>query len=327
MKRLTLSDRKVIEKMKNKDKAGIRSIGRAIGVSHSVIIYEFNHHCGDYFPYNAEKAHAIYLRNQEKKGNKSKIEYNDKLREFITEKLKYDWSPEEISGRLKRFYKHDIGYVCHETIYEYVYSEEGKRSELWKHLRRHRKKRIKKGSRKNYKKIKIPNRISIHDRPEIIDKRLEFGHWETDSMIFSKQKGILSVQVERKSRLTRFHKCPNKTAEETNNAIYGTIDSLPTYCFKSITYDNGTEGARHNEFKINYGINTYFCDPYKSYQKGSVENMNMFIRQYLPRSTNMSKITHKEIHDIQEKLNNRPRKCLNYLTPNEYVKLVEEIPI
>lgn len=325
MKRLTLSDRRVIEKMRNKEGAGVRAIGRAIGVSHSVVIYEFKHHSGEQLPYEAKRAHAIYLRNQEHKGNKSKIESNDVLKEYIIAKLEADWSPEEISRRLKRFHKKTIGYVCHETIYEYIYeSEEGKRGKLWKYLRRHRKKRIKKGSRKKYKKIKIPDRVSIHNRPEHIENREEFGHWETDSMIFSNQKEILSVQIERKARLVRFHKCPNKTAEETNNAIYKTIDSLPLTHFKSITYDNGTEGARHSEFKLNYEIDTYFCDPYASWQKGSVENINMFIRQYLPRSTKLSEITEEEIYEIQEKLNNRPRKCLNYLTPNEYLQLVVE---
>jgi len=131
-------------------------------------------------------------------------------------------------------------------------------------------------------------------------------------------KGILSVQVERKSRLVRIHKCPNKTAMETLEAIIKTIDSIPLKYFLSLTFDNGSENVKHIELIKEFGTLTYFCDPYCSWQKGLVENTNMFIRQYLPNKSKIDTITHEEIHTIQEKLNNRPRKCLNYMTPNEY---------
>ena len=211
----------------------------------------------------------------------------------------------------------NIGYVCHETIYEYIYSIEGIREKLYLLLRRYKPKRTKWHSRKR-REIKIKERVSIHERPIEINEKAELGHWETDSMIFSQQKGILSVQVERKSRLVRIHRCLNKTAKQTLEAIINTIDSVPLKYFLSVTYDNGTEGAKHMELKEMFGIKTYFCDPYCSWQKGLVENTNMFIRQYLPKNAPIDSIADGKIYEIQEKLNNRPRKCLKYMTPNEY---------
>lgn len=321
MKNLTYEDRKLLEKLLEKGVTGKRTLGRAMGRGHSVIIYELEHNKGDTLPYCAETAQALHEKRQFNKGNKEKIPRNEPLKKFITEHLKDDqWSPEEIAGRLQRFYKETIGYACHETIYKYIYSAAMKNKKLYLHLRRHRPKRGKWYSRK--KKINIPDRTSIHDRPAIINERREIGHWEGDSMIFSQQKGILSVHAERCALVVRLHKCSNKTAEETYNAYCKTIDTLPLPWFKSFTYDNGTENVLHIRLKQEFGIKTYFCDGYKSWQKGTVENMNMLIRQYLPRHTKLENLSDEQIYVIQEKLNNRPRKSLNYLTPNEWLSII-----
>lgn len=166
----------------------------------------------------------------------------------------------------------------------------------------------------------ITERISIKERPLMINGRERYGDWESDSMIFSQQRSILSVQFERKSKLIRIRKLPNKTAEETKYALINTAESVPTHLFKSITFDNGGEGALHHEIKKDYDIETYFCDPYCSWQKGGVENSNKLLRQYLPRSIRLENLTDRDIYEIQEKLNNRPRKSLNYSTPNEVFK-------
>ena len=121
--------------------------------------------------------------------------------------------------------------------------------------------------------------------------------------------------------LIRLKKVSNKTAEENLNALLYIIDSLPLSLFKSMTFDNGGENACHTELKRNFFIETYFCDSYSAWQKGGVENINGLIRQYLPRHTDLSKLTNEDIYEIQEKLNNRPRKSLNYLTPNEIINL------
>ena len=118
------------------------------------------------------------------------------------------------------------------------------------------------------------------------------------------------------------HKTDNKSAEETKNALIKTAESIPKEIFLTITFDNGTEGAKHTEIKREYEIDTYFCDPFSSWQKGGVENANKLIRYYLPRNTDLSKLTDRDIYEIQEKLNNRPRKCLGYLSPNEIIHKV-----
>ena len=129
----------------------------------------------------------------------------------------------------------------------------------------------------------------------------------------------MSVQYERKSMLNRLHKVANKSAEETELAINDSVESLPAEFWKSITWDNGKEGVCHTKIRDGYDIETYFCDTYASWQKGGVENLNGLLRQYLPKGTDMSTITDEQIYAIQEKLNNRPRKGLKYLTPNEII--------
>lgn len=321
MKRLAYEDRKVLQKLLEQ-KMSKRKIGKAMGRNHNVILYELKHHSGEHLPYDADRAQGIYERNQLKKGNIKKLDKNEKLREYVLEKLEEDYSPQVISGRLKEILeerKRAEGYVSHETIYAYIYLEENKKEKYWKFLMRHRLKRIKRGSRKSKKGGSIKNMTSISKRPEIVEGRQEVGHWESDSMIFSKQKEILSVQVERKTRMVRITKCPNKTAEETKKAIKGALGGEMTDFLKTITFDRGTEGADHQKITEYLGTDIFFCHPYCSWEKGAVENRNMFIRKYLPRNTNMSQVTDDMIYEIQEKLNNRPMKCLGYRTPNEMI--------
>ncbi|PJA90193.1 MAG: hypothetical protein CO137_00875 [Candidatus Magasanikbacteria bacterium CG_4_9_14_3_um_filter_32_9] len=202
-----------------------------------------------------------------------------------------------------------------------MYDRNGRYEKLYQYLRQAKPKRHKLYSRKSHK-FPIVERISIHERPIIVGERKRYGDWESDSVIFRKQKTALSVQSERKSKLIRMHKVVNKTAEETKYALIKTIESLPSEMFKTITFDNGGEGSKHTEIRKEYDIETYFCDPFASWQKGGVENANKLIRQYLPRSTDLSKLTDRDIYDIQEKLNNRPRKCLNYKSSNEIINEV-----
>ena len=138
-------------------------------------------------------------------------------------------------------------------------------------------------------------------------------------MEFSKQKHTLSIDIDRRSRLVRIHKLLGKQSNEKLDALNQMLRDLPTKLKQTITFDNGTENVKHKKLIKEHNIKTYFCDPYSSWQKGSVENINGLIRQYLPRKTNLKNISIKTIYQIQEKLNNRPRKCLNYLTPNEII--------
>lgn len=320
MEYLSYQERKSIEKML-KEKSKIREIGRVLNRSHSTISYEIKLNKNQYVKeYNADTAQERFLKRQNNKGNKSKLEMNPKLKQFIINHLTLEqWSPEQISGFLKMV---DINNsISHETIYKFVYSEEGKQLKLWLHLR-HRKmpKRQFHGTRKNRTTIKF--KVPISERSKAANNRKELGHLESDSMIFSKQKNILSVQVERITKKCVITRLPNKTKEETKYAVEKSIEEFGEANVKSITYDNGTENASHYEINEKYTILSFFCRAYASWQKGLVENTNKLIRQYFPLHTNMNNLTDNEIYEIQEKLNNRPRKSLKYLTPNQAYQIL-----
>jgi IS30 family transposase len=159
--------------------------------------------------------------------------------------------------------------------------------------------------------------VSIGLRPESVNDRSELGHFESDSMVGKRYRQGLSVQYERSIHLARLNKIDNFTADETKEALKITVESLPDNFVKSITFDNGSENTKHTEVKVDYNLQTYFCDPYKAWQKGGVENVIGLVRQYFPKGTSLTDITDYQIFQVQELLNNRPRKSLDFKTPNE----------
>ncbi|PJA08648.1 hypothetical protein COX69_01750 [Candidatus Falkowbacteria bacterium CG_4_10_14_0_2_um_filter_48_10] len=327
--RITFYERERIEYYLKQEKS-YRDIGKKLNRQHTDISREVKRNGGVYLPYCAKDAQKVHEARLKKKNKKKLEKYgNEKLREYVKKKIEEDCSPDQISGRLKTEIAPELRgkTICPESIYQYIYNGPGRFEFLYPHLRTGRHKRQRRFDRKKRNKINIPERVPISLRPEEINRKERFGDWETDSMIFSKQKEILSTQYERKTMLCRIHKLPNKTAKETENAIADSIESLPTGSFFSITRDNGTENANHLDTLNNFGIQSYYCNAYCSWQKGGDENLNKLIRQYLPRKADMSKVTEDDIYAIQEKLNNRPRKSLNYLTPNEaaakFIKVVQ----
>lgn len=300
-------------------KQSMRTIAGNMRRAHTIISRELKRNGdGDRGKYRADVAQRLFEKRRHKQ-HKGKLDKYPELKRIVVEGLKEEWSPDVIAGKLKKSGEPQT--ISHESIYHYIYNKDGRYEGLYQYLRQGKSKRQKRSSRKSGN-LRIPERISIHQRPAVVGERARYGDWESDSVIFSKQKTILSVQSERKSKLIRMHKAENKTAEETKYALIKTVESLPNELFKTMTFDNGGEGAKHMEIKKEYGVETYFCDPFSSWQKGGVENANKLIRQYLPRKTDMSKLTDRDIYEIQEKLNNRPRKCLNYQTPNEVINKV-----
>ena len=314
---LTFYDRQKFEYWL-RTKQSLRAIAKVMKRDHSVLVRELKRNgSGDRKKYRADTAQRLFEKRIHSQ-HKGKLDKYPELKEYVKRGLKQEWSPDVIAGKLKASELNQT--ISHESIYHYIYNKEGRYESWYKYLRQGKSKRQKRHTRKNGK-LRIPERISIHERPQYIDERKRYGDWESDSVIFSKQKTILSVQSERKSKLIRMHKAPDKTAEETANALVKTAESLPKELFLTITFDNGTEGAQHTKIKKEYDVDTYFCDPFASWQKGGVENANKLIRYYLPRSTDLSKLTDRDIYDIQEKLNNRPRKWLGYLSPNEAIHI------
>jgi len=319
MNRITFFERQIIASGLRVGKS-VRSIAKSINRDHRVVQREANRNKASYEPYTAVSAQRL-ADAREKKRNKPKLEKyeNYDLRQYIIKQLRDDLSPEQITGMLHKQAQPELSgkAVCHETIYQYIYRGEGRYESLFQHLRQGRKKRFKRWSRKP-RKITIPERISIHERSNEIEAKLTIGHWESDTIEGKRNtRGNLSVQYERKIHLLRLHKIANKEAPETENAIRRSIDSLPLTVWKSITFDNGGEAASHVNLRNDFSIDTFFCDAYASWQKGGVENINGLIRQYVPKGTDISNLTEDYIYSIQEKLNNRPRKSLNYLSPNQ----------
>jgi IS30 family transposase len=261
-----------------------------------------------YLPDTAQKLALNRRRKQ------LKIERNPELKAEIIDKLQSGWSPEIISGYLKK--EKGISVISHETIYAYIYSKSGCDGELYLTLKKRRKKRSARSSGKN-KRICIPNRVSIHQRPQEIKERKNFGHWEGDLMIFSNQSENLITLRERKSRFLMAIKNPSKHSDVTAKNIINKFRGRKKILIETITFDNGGEFAKHGDISKRLKIDTFFCDPYSSYQKGSVENGNGVLRYDLPRSTNLKKLTQKQINQIVNKINNRPMKCLGFYTPAE----------
>lgn len=319
MTRLTKYEREQIELYFRRGLSG-RAIANEIGRHHSVVERELKRNRSPHFAYDSAKANYFSQR-RAKNTNKRKLLKNERLREYVEEQLDEGWSPEQIAGRLKTNPPPELAgpTVSYEAIYQFIYEVE---PWLYHKLRYKHPDRRKHYSRKS-RKVVIPGKVSIHKRPEVVNERLEIGHFESDTMSCKGKKEALSVQYERAIQLVRIHKVQGFSAPETKEALSQTILSLPDNFTKSFTFDNGGEGAKHNELKREFDIKTYFCDTYAAWQKGGVENANGLLRQYLPRKLNLENVTDDQLYEIQERLNNRPRKKLNYQTPNE--KLTEVI--
>jgi IS30 family transposase len=241
---------------------------------------------------------------------------NDLIRQYLVENLALGWSPELIAGRLKL--DHPESSISHEAIYQYIYHPQTpNRLEMISQLRRAHKKRRAKGIGRKEKKTKIPNRIPIDARPQSVERRHQYGHWEGDSLISRKSKAALNSLTERKSRLLLLTKIDRKGAAETNRAIIKRLQKLPVKARRSLTLDNGTENAKHEKLTVRLGIKCYFAHPYAAWQRGTNEHINGLIRWYLPKGTDFSKIDKEQIARIESLINNRPRKCLGFKTPLE----------
>lgn len=285
-----------------------RAIARSMDRGHNTISYEVNTNGGmsGYNPYNAD----MYARTRKKdaKIQWKKIEENKELKEFIVEKLKIHWNPDEVSGYMKR--KRMKMYVSKNSIYRWLYSGRGQQyCSLLYSKRYHKKKRTKKTER-----MMIPNRVSIDNRFLGADNRTRYGHWEDDTIVSRKGcTGGLSVGSERKGKLVVATLVRSMSTTEHMLAV---AKQISTYKTLSITFDNGIENKQHKSL----GVPTFFCEPYSSWQKGGVENANKMLRYFFPKGTNFRKISQKKVDEAVSFINNKPRKSLGYKTALEVAK-------
>ena len=237
---------------------------------------------------------------------------SEALRAYIVEKLTDGWTPQIISGRVR--HEGLLPKTNHESIYLWIYSE---RRDLIAYLPRSHRKRRKRGSAKFKHASKIPNRIPIVNRPLEADLRTEPGHWEADTAVSRRSKAAIAIVIERTTRLVKIRLLPSKSALHMEQALVSCLSDIPPQFRKSITYDNGTENTRHQA--VNNALHTlsFFCAPYHSWEKGSVEHVIGLIRRTYPKKTDWALLFQSDLDTIQDKLNHRPRKCLNFLSPHE----------
>lgn len=233
---------------------------------------------------------------------------------YVLDKLRCGWSPEQIAGRLGREAGKHV--IHHETIYQYIYAQENKGKKLWEYLPRKQKKRKKQYGRKVHKSH-IPNRVSIHERPEEVNHRLVFGHWEGDTVEGKGHKDGVHTEAERLSRKFAAIKVPAITSEAAVIAQRTIFGPLPGHARQSTTLDNGKETHLHTKLRDELQMATYHADPYSSYQRGTNENHNGLLRRYLPKGTSFTYLTQEDLDDMVWEINNRPRKILHYQTAEE----------
>lgn len=287
-------------------------IGRILGRNRSTITRELKRSSSVYFrgSYLSSQSHQNIKRRWGISHKKQRIQ-DERIRKYVIEKLQNYWTPELIAGRIKI----DLGLsISHEAIYQYIY--DGNR-DLVKYLPRKHLARKKKWKYRKTKRTLIPNKISIENRPLDANKRIKFGHFEADTIVSRQSKAALLVLTDRSTRLVKIKKLARKTAEQASNAIIFALNNFDSIKLHTITYDNGSEFCYHE--KVNHKLKTksFFCNPYHSWEKGTVENINGLIRRFFPKGTDFDKIIDEDIQQVENWINSRPMKCLGFKTPYE----------
>ena len=306
----------------------LEAIGQAISRDKSTISREVGRKGMDRFTYRACKAERHARKQKEKQGRTRKLDSNPRLKTIVLDKLKDKWSPMQIASILKTDYAGDMTMqISHEAIYSYVYvlPRGSLKKELLSGLRQERKyrrKRSKKGDAEE-KRGKIADMLSIEERPAEVADRIIPGHWEGDLIMGKYKRTALGTLVERTTRSVILVHLTGKDAMSVRRAYAREMKTLPQQMKLSLTYDQGKEMSEHKQFTMDTDMQVYFAHPGSPWERGTNENTNGLIRQYFPKGTDFSKVSKREIKKVQQSLNNRPRKTLNWKTPQEtFNKLV-----
>jgi|SRR5579872_643826 len=320
---LSLEEREKVYGMKGQGMS-LRSIGKKLGRSHASISRELKRNIKygiEYFKneYLPCKAQGLADKRSAKQRYKAPLK-NPEIFLYVRKHLRapYGWSPETIAGRLK--IDHPELTICHETIYQYIYSKRKKTRgmHLEQYLVLRRKKRMKQNGRSVHKISKIPEAVSIDLRPKVVNRRKQIGHWETDNIIGRQtDKTALSVTVERVFRVTLMNKLWDRSAITKTATVGKRLNQFSINCKRTITADNGSENTKHKDLTTLTDMLVFFCHPYHSWERGTVENTNGIIRRYIPKGVSIDTLSDEYIAAIEYKLNTTPRKCLHYLTPYE----------
>ena len=302
-----MEERYTVEKMSQAGCSNIE-IARIIGRSKSTVGREMRRNVSQR-GYRHKAAHHKALA---RRFGKSKVKFDDSVRERVEDKIREKWSPEQIEGRFKA---EGVPVVSHQRIYEHVRKDRLDGGDLYKSLRRGSKKRRKRYGAKDGRG-KIKGRVDIDQRPKIVDARERIGDWEGDTIVGGSRKGAVVTMVERKSKYLLMEKVEKADSETVANAVVG-ICKPHEDRFETITYDNGREFAAHATVAAALCVAVFFAKPYHSWERGLNENTNGLIRQYIPKKAMLSGYSIEDIRTIQNVINNRPRKTLGFLTPRE----------
>ena len=296
----------------------IRSIARHLDRAPSTISRELNRNGGQRHYRASEADQAAWDRAHRPKT--CKLVQHRALAHVVSNKLRLQWSPEQIAGWLKHTYPDDECFqVSHGTIYRslFIQARGALKKELLQHLRRTRgMRRSRHHTQKTDDHGRITDAVSISERPAEAEDRALPGHWEGD-LLFGSHNTQIATLVERHTRYVLLAKVDGKDTETVINALIRQAHKLPNELYKSLTWDRGKEMADHQRFTLATGIKVYFCDPHNPWQRGSNENTNGLIRQYLPKGIDLSEFSQAKLNTIARRLNERPRKTLNYDSPAE----------
>jgi IS30 family transposase len=283
-------------------------IAKELEVHKSTIIRELTRNTGER-GYRPKQAHEKACERRAKVAHKKHI--LAETWKVVEEKLRQEWSPEQVSGWLKKYQGIRIS---HEWIYQYILADQRANGDLYTHLRQHGKRRKRYG--KYDRRGKLPNRVSIEERPQMVEQRERLGDWEIDTLVGKGHRGALVSLVERKSRYTLLQPVTQRLANWVADA---TISLLCPFAdlVHTITGDNGKEFAEHVRIAETLKASFYFAHPYSAWERGTNENTNGLVRQYFPKKTDFSTVSFSETKLAVDKLNHRPRKCLDFKTPFE----------
>ncbi|OXJ28244.1 IS30 family transposase [Burkholderia sp. HI2714] len=311
---LTLAEREEISRAVVAGQS-IRSIAARLGRAPSTISREVRRNGGRQY-YRASQADELAW-DRARRPKTCKLVRNRILAQVVASKLRLQWSPEQIAGWLKHVYAVNKDYqVSHETIYRslYIQARGALKRELLEHLRRSRAmRRSRQHTLKTEDRTNIRDAISISERPGTAEDRAIPGHWEGD-LLFGNANSQIATLVERQTRFVMLVKIASKDSEAVVNALIRHAGKLPQELYKSLTWDRGTEMAGHKRFTVATDIKVYFCDPQHPWQRGTNENTNGLLRQYLPKGTDLSAYSQAKLNAIARRLNERPRKTLNFDT-------------
>ena len=311
-KQLTEEQRIEIYAMKQAGKEQ-NIIAAELGVHPSTVSRELTRNTGlrGYRPKQAQQK-TLYRRFTARKA----VKMTSETISYIESKLAEEHSPEQISERMKLDLRWHGPTVSHERIYQHIWQDKAQNGTLYKSLRIAGTKQRRKRRNSRDMRGTIKNRVGIQGRPNIVERKIRLGDWEGDTVVGKNHQGALVTLVDRKSKLTLIGKVNRYTAEAVEKTIISLMELLPRRNY-TLTVDNGKEFASHESVADALQIKVYFADPYSAWQRGLNENTNGLIRQYVPKGSDVRILTDVQIKHIMDRLNNRPRKSLGFLTPNE----------